>query len=85
MGNASRRLSDYLLRDSKAEIEMPSAEGHVGYPLDLIDLDDDALTQLAGLKLATSTPVNGNGNGHRGHQGKNSSTSGVEDPSDDDG
>ena len=84
MSSTSRRLSDYLLRDDKAEIEMPSAEGHVGYPLDLIDLDDHALVQLAGLKLATASPPNVNGNGHRRHRETGSSDSGTEDQSDDD-
>lgn len=60
-------LSDFLLREDEADIQMPSAEGHVGYPRDLIDLDDDDLVQLAGLKLAAAERAsNGNGNGNGG-------------------
>jgi hypothetical protein len=57
---------------------MPSAEGHVGYPRDLIDLDDDALTKLAGLRLATAVQHIGDGNGNgNGHHGRRKTSSDV--------
>ena len=48
-------LSAQLLRE-KADFEMPSAEGHGGYPADLLEMSVDELRKLAG----KGAPSNGN-------------------------
>ena len=52
------QVSAQLLRE-KPDFDMPSAEGHGGYPADLLDMSADELRKLAG----KDAPPNGNGHG----------------------
>jgi hypothetical protein len=43
----SAEISEYLLEEDKtADIEVPSAEGRLGYPQDIVDADSGTLRQL---------------------------------------